>query len=156
MARDLFDLAASAGAAAAALKVASKVGVRKAALHVTTEVRTEIRRAVGGDMRMSGVGRRGARVGASFDVRGDVNPTALIKGTGAIMLIEKDTPAHRIPKSGGRKKRVVIDGHPYHHAFHPGTSGKQPFAKGVAKAGPDTPKIFQSEIRKAIEKAWGI
>jgi len=158
MARDLADLAASAGAAAAALKVAQKVGVRKAALMTTNEIRGTIRSATG-DMRLSGVGKRGARVGAKFDIKGSTNPTALITATGPMQLIERDTSPHRIPRArGGRARRryVVVDGHPYASANHPGTRGKRPFGKGVAKAAPHTGAIFQREIRSAIDRAWGL
>ncbi len=156
MPRDLDDLATSIGRTIPALQEAQKRGIQKAALHVTGKIRDEIR-SVTGDMRLSGVGRRGAKVGAKFDIKGSINPTALITATGPLHLIERDTSPHRIPRTRGRKKRIaVIDGHPYHHANHPGTAGKHPFAKGVARGAPDTPKIFQAEVRKAVVKAWGV
>jgi hypothetical protein len=158
MARDLLDLSASVGATAAALRVAQKVGVQKAALHMTTSIRTEITMATG-DGRLSGVGRRGAKVGAGFDVKGSVDPTALIKPKGPLWLVENDTGAHRIPRSRSRRARrryVVIDGHPYASARHPGTRGKHPFRKGVGKTRDDTPRIFQHEVRKAVVDAWGL
>jgi hypothetical protein len=155
MARDLADLARSASATADALQVAQKIGVRKAALHVTTAIRLEIRK-VTGDMKLSGVGRRGARVGAKYDIKGTVNPTAFITATGPLHLIERDTSPHRVPRNrrSGRKRYAVIGGHPYDHADHPGTAGKHPFERGWMKSGIETPEIFQQEIRKAIRQAW--
>jgi len=159
MARDLDDLATSIGATAAALQVAQKAGVTKAALYTTRTIRAEITR-VTGDNRLSGVGKRGARVGAEYKIQGSVqNPTAYIQAKGPLHLIERDTSPHRIPRVRGRrakKRYAVVDGHPYAYAYHPGTTGQHPFEKGWRKAAPETPKIFQAEVRKAVVKAWGI
>jgi hypothetical protein len=163
MPRDLLDLAASAKRTADALPQAQARGVQKAALHTTRLIRAEIR-SVTGDMRLSGVGKRGARVGAKFDIVGATNPTALITATGPIQLIERDVRAHNIRPRGrtktarGRtrkgKKALTIGGGLYSSAAHPGTRGQHPFEHGVNKAAPDTPRIFQQEVRAVVAREW--
>jgi hypothetical protein len=167
MPRDLGDLAASAARTADALQGAQAQGVRRAAVYATTMIRNEIRSATG-DMRLSGVGRKGARVGARFDVKGTRNPTALIRATGPLHLIERDTGPHSIYPKGqtfattrkgnvrrrGTSRALKIGEGYAAYAEHPGTRGKHPFQKGVAKAAPETPRIFQREVRAAIAKAW--
>lgn len=153
MPRDLGDLAVSAANAARAMPEAENRAVRKAALYTTRTIRTEIRKATG-DMRLSGVGKRGARVGAKFQMkRGRSSPTAEITATGPLHLIERDTSPHKIPNRRG-KKRVVFDGKVRAYANHPGTSGQRPFERGWKKAAPKTPLIFRQEIGKAIVRAW--
>jgi hypothetical protein len=155
--RDLGDLAASASRTADALQPAQRRGVQQAALHTVTLIRSEMRGATG-DMRMSGVGKRGAKIGARYDVKGNTNPVALIRATGPAHLIERDTQAHRIPRerSRGRKRYAAFGGSVYSRVEHPGTRGKHPFERGWKKAAPQTPAIFQREVRAALRKSWGI
>ena len=164
MARSLFDLAASAAAFPLALQKAQKAGVNKSSLYVTNVIRGEIR-GVTGDMRLSGVGRKGAKVGARYDIKGsDANPRGYIRGTGAIALIELDTKPHDIYPKGyqftirgrrrGKNKALKFGGRFAAYSHTGGTTGKHPFAKGANKAGPRTPKIFQEEVRDAITKGW--
>lgn len=81
--------------------VAGSVG--RAALVLKTSVEANMRAAVGADLRMSGVGKTGAKVGVRYDVKGRTNPTALLRATGPAHLIERDTRAHTIiPKTVGR------------------------------------------------------
>lgn len=165
MPRDLGSFAASMGRMPQLLNEAQATGVRKAALHTTQKVRAEIRSATGGSMRLSGVGKRGAKVGARFDVKGSTNPTALIRANGPIQLIERDTSAHTIlPRSGrrgkGRRrlrgaKALKIGGRFAASAQHPGTRGKHPFAEGVDAAKGDTGPIFQAEVRRALGREFG-
>lgn len=155
MPRDLLDLAASAARTADALQGAQAQGVRRAAIHVTTAIRSEILSATG-DMRLSGVGRRGAKVGAKFDIKGTTNPTALITATGPLHFIERDTAPHTIPRTRrrGRKRYVAFDGGVYSRVEHPGTRGKHPFERGWRQAAPLTAQIFQTEVRDAFRRAW--
>lgn len=81
--------------------VAGSVG--KAALVLKTSVQANLRTAVGSDLRMSGVGRRGAKVGVRYDVKGQRNPTALLRATGPVPLVERNTSPHTIlPRGVGR------------------------------------------------------
>ena len=167
MPRNLGDLAASAARTADALQGAQAQGVRRAAIYATTMIRSEIRSATG-DGRLSGVGRKGARVGARFDVKGTRNPTALIRATGPLHLVERDTSPHSIYPKGrtfsttrkgnvrrrGTTRALKIGDGFAAYAEHPGTRGKHPFEKGVRKAAPETPRIFQREVRAAFARAW--
>lgn len=110
---------------------ADRGAIFKLALAAKTLFLTEQRRAAPGG-RLRGVGRSGSRIGVRFDIRGAVNPTALIRATGAAHLIERSTKAHEImprrrqgmtlPPTGDdkgvRRGRV----------HHPGTQGKHPWA----------------------------
>ena len=155
MPRDLADLALSAGRMATAVPTMQKAGVTKAAKHTTTIIRQEIRK-ITGDMRLSGVGKKGASVGAGYEIFGQgIHSYAEITSRGPLRFIEFNTKAHRIPRKKARKKKyAVVDGHPYNHANHPGTTGQHPFERGARKAGVHTAEIFQDEMRAVIRKAW--
>jgi hypothetical protein len=101
----------------------------------------------GGDLRLSGVGRRGAAIGARYDLRGD---TADIKATGPLPLIANPIKAHRIPKARGRRRKVLaIPGIGVRaSAMHPGTKGKDTWNRGRERA---TPRIKTAVSRKSDE-----
>ena len=140
----LADVARAAAASADALAKAQRRGVSKAALHVTKRARANTRTATGGDMRLSGVGRRGARLGVRYDVKGRINPSALIRVTGPYHLAEHDTSAHDIPRANRRRKKILKfpDGGYARTARHPGSRGRQPFARAVAATRGDVPRII--------------
>lgn len=152
MTRTLADLSVSLAAMPQAMQRGQRRGVAKAALHVTRSVRREIL-LVTGDNKLSGVGRRGARVGAGYNVKGRVNPTALITARGPLHLVERDTGAHSIePRRrrarGNRKRRAALKfGATYAmSADHPGTRGQRPFGKGVDRTKKDVAKIIEDEV----------
>jgi hypothetical protein len=155
MVRPLSDLAQIASDLPKQLKAAEQRGVRRSALLVTGGVRDEIRGASGGDMRLSGVGRRGARVGAKFTVGGGSDPTAIIRATGPLHLIERDTDPHGIrPKRRSKAKALrLANGMVRASANHPGTRGKHPWQKGLNRTRPGTRKVFTDEIHNAMIKA---
>ncbi len=153
--RTLGDVAKMANRLPAELQRAQLRGVSKAALTVTQGIRSEIRAVTGGSNRLSGVGRRGARVGARYDVKGSINPTALIIATGPMQLLEHDTRPHGItPKRrrrGGRAKALKLtNGQFARSAQHPGTKAKTPFEKGWKRTAPETGAIFDREVQSAI------
>lgn len=158
MAKDLHDLARMMRDLPDELQKAQRRGVQKVALAVTTEIRGSIRTATGGDMRLSG-SKRGARVGARFDVRGQENPTAVVRATGPLHLLEHDTKPHDIaPKKrrrDGKKVRALrlADGSFRAVVHHPGTRAKKPFEKGYKKAQPHTGLIFDREMQAGIGRA---
>lgn len=81
--------------------VAGSVG--KAAQVLKASVEANLRSAVGSDLRMSGVGKAGAKVGVRYTVKGTQNPTALLRATGPVHLVERDNKAHVIlPRGVGR------------------------------------------------------
>lgn len=154
--KTMMDFAADCARFPGELQKAQARGVQRSALHVTRSVRDEIR-AVTGDMRLSGVGLRGARVGARYDIKGTVNPTALIRATGPLHLIERDTRPHEIKrrKRRGKKALRLADGRFVSGAVqHPGTRGKRPFAKGVDATKESAPRVFDAEIQRAMREVF--
>lgn len=157
----LADVTRMAGDLPGELQKAQQRGVRKAALIVTRAIRAEIRADSGGDMRLSGVGRKGARVGARYDVKGSINPTAIIRASGPLHFLEHDMPAHSIqPRAvrgrGSRKQftgtraLMLRDGTFAASAQHPGSRAKRPFEKGWVATRGKTGATFEAEVLKAI------
>lgn len=104
----------------------------------------------GGDLRLSGVGAKGAKLGVKYTVLGD---SAVIQATGPAHLIERSTKAHRI---GPRKRRrgIVIPGVGVRaYAHHPGTAGKATWAKGRLAAWPKIRKEMRQGIFSIVKKA---
>jgi len=123
---------------------------------VTTEIRTQIEQASGGDSRLSRVGRRakGAKVGARYNVRkAGGRSTALVGATGPLHLIERDTKAHEIQarRAGGRLRigDDIVSG----PVRHPGTRGKHPFERGVKNAQPKVGPTLQRAHRRGFTEA---
>lgn len=138
---------------AAELQPMMTTATAKAALLVTNSVRDQTRADSGGDMRLSGVGRRGARVGARYDVRGGRNPTALVRATGPMQLLELPTRPHLIRPQ--RKRAILTPGGARAYAHHPGTSGKRTWSRGVNRVVGDVPKLYQAELRKQMRRFFG-
>ena len=138
------------------LEQAAERGVAKSALTVTRSIRSELQRVTGGDSRMSGVGKRGRKVGARYRVRGGSEPSALITAEGPVHLLERDTKAHTIPRERrrGRRRIVVTPQGPRARVNHPGTQGRQPFAKGVNAAAPKVPRVIQQEVSTALRRTF--
>lgn len=149
------ELAAKFRAAGTAIEEASKEGVRAAALEVTQSVRRTVAAASGGDSRLSGVGKRGAKVGAGFDVKGTRNPTAVVQARGPLHLIERSTKPHAItPKKRNKTRAIQTPEGPRASAQHPGTRGKHPFERGVALASPRVPRVFQAAVRRNLMRVF--
>jgi len=157
---NLADVTRMAATLPDALQRAQIAGVTKSALLVTTAIRGEIRAATG-DNRLSGVGARGARVGAKYDVKGSTNVTAIVSAKGPLQLIERDTAPHLIIPRGrrvGKRGRRLKGGMVLHmanggfaaSAVHPGTRGKHPFERGYLKSRDKTGRVFDLEIQRAI------
>lgn len=166
MANDLLVLARMAAALPDELVAAQRRGVAAGALIVTRGIRAEIREATGGDNRLSGVGRRGARVGARYTVLASTrNPVAIIAATGPMQLLEHDTAPHpirargtRTPTGRARRRRGakalhLANGRFAANARHPGTTAKRPFEKGYLRTRDKTGPAYDREVQKAIRKA---
>lgn len=157
----LGDVAKFASSLPKELHWAQTRGVRKGALLVTTAMRQEVKLAVGSDSRMSGVGGRGAKIGARYDVRGERNPTAIIRATGPAHLIERDTEPHEIRprrrrgrgRATQRRALRFANGGFAASAIHPGTRGKRPFEKAYLRTRGKTGAVYDAEIQRAITKA---
>lgn len=148
----------------------SEAGLLAKRLHLD-----ELRKATGGDLRMSGVGSEpGAKVGARYDVlSGDKG--AVVKATGPVHLLEHPSKAHTIiPKQVGRgskgrgskraNKQALYDAlfgskyagakplktpwGPRYRVEHPGVRNpKKPWQRGFRRAAP--------VIKRTVERKYG-
>lgn len=140
---------------------AGKSGVEQVSLDLTRKARRNIAAESGGDSRLSGVGKSGAKVGAKYTVRGGENVTGLVTATGPLQLIERDTKPHvEIPKrasSSRRRSGPTVLSTPYgprRSVQHPGTKGSHPFERAVNATIPDALHIFQRELGEALRRAF--
>lgn len=131
--------------------------VETAALMVKDTATQQLRQAVGSDLRMSGVGKRGAKVGARYD-KGNRSSTAVVRALGPVQLVEGSTKPHRIPRQRkrGRRRVIAIPGVGVRaSANHPGTRAKRPWAKAMDRAIPKVPAVIQEETAKALRGVFG-
>lgn len=141
------------------LPQASRAGVVASAVHVKRSVQAFVGPATGGDFRLSGVGRRGAKVNVRFDNPvGKLEPAVLVRMVGPAHLIENPTKPHRIPnprRRRGRRRVVSIPGVGVRaYANHPGTRGRKPWAKGVAVAKPKLRGIYSAAVVDTMRKSF--
>lgn len=101
--------------------------------------------------RLRGVGRKGARVGAGYNVYGDGNVQISVRGP--VWLVESSNSSHTIaPKK--RRKKGALYGSGYDHPFsgpvsHPGTGGKHAWERARDGALPPVLKAnIQNQMRK--------
>lgn len=144
------DLTRKIRQAGGAINGAARDGVFKSALLVKASVMSELRTT-----RLSGVGKRGAKVGVRFNVRGRTNPTVLIGATGPFHLIERDTRAHTITPKRKRRAIVIPGVGPRAYAKHPGTRGKHPWRSGVNKAIPRVGRVMREEQFDSLRRFFG-
>lgn len=115
-------------------------------------------RSVVPDLRMS-MGGRNAKVGVRYDIKGTRNPSALMRATGPLHLVENDTSPRVIPKArrrrGARKMLRLPDGGIRRSVNHPGTKGQQPFAEGRKAAEPVMTKMIRSRYVKVARGVFG-
>lgn len=152
------ELAAKLFKAGAGIDKASRDGLAKSALLVKSSVVAEL----GGVTRLRGVGKKGSRIGVRYDLRGDgATQHAEVKATGPFQLIERDTSPHEIGPKGKKRGRNgqsavrLADGGFRRRVHHPGTTGKHPFARGVARAAPLVPETMMAEQIKSLRKFFG-
>jgi len=149
----LQDFAGQCAVFAVELTKAQKAAAAKAAQGLTDRVNANTRSVAASGV-LSGVGKRGAKVGAKTE------PlrigSAIVKATGPYQLIERDTSAHREPRAARRRGRaLLIPGIGYRQSVHhPGTKGKHPFEKAVNQYGPQVPRVFQAEVRSAMGRSF--
>jgi hypothetical protein len=139
--------------AADAVKAAPKVAVKAAALSMKGDIEKSRNSAVGGDGRMSRVGKKGAKLGVGFKLA-DGGETASMRATGPWPLIESDIPKHKIvPKKKGSRRGIAFRGVVRASASHPGTKGKKPWRKGIDSGTPKAVKILRDQTIDAVRKA---
>lgn len=132
---------------------AQREGVRVGALLATNTIRVELRATVPSG-RLSGVGRRGARLSVGFDAPSSTtNPQAVVRARGPWQLIESNTRPHTIK----RRRRRALAGRgfgPVASVDHPGTKGKHPWTKGVRRAEPQLLAAMDAAVFKAMQEAF--
>lgn len=97
---------ASAKLLATAVEIgrSQRTGVERASFAMKQRISAEASRASGGDGRLSGA--KDARISVRYDVKGERNPTALIRALGPWQLVEFDTNPHFITsRRGGGSRR---------------------------------------------------
>lgn len=139
------------------LERAGRSAARAGAQAYKRVIESEIRQVVGADLRMSGVGKNGARVGVRYDVRDDNHgSTALIKAMGPLHLVERDTKAHLIESTRADwdddAALLLPDGNFRRAVPHRGTKGRHPFAKGVTKGKPAAGRAMKTPMVAAARK----
>lgn len=147
-------VARKVNAAAASIARGRKEAVAEAALVMKRSVEQQRDRATG-DGRLSGVGRSGAKLGVRFDLKGSMNPTALLRALGPWQLIERKTSAHKIrPRKRRGKRAIAFGGIARAWAQHPGTRGKEPWAKGIDAGIKPALRVLRSAMVQAVTKGF--
>jgi hypothetical protein len=132
-----------------ALERSQPEATKRAAQAAKDRMLVEVRRAAP-NLVLRGVGKKGAKLGVRYTV---LNTTAIVRATGPLHLVERDTKPHVIgPKSRKGKRRGAVrlpDGQFRGVIHHPGTKGKHPWAKGAEAARP----IVADEMSKTAIRA---
>jgi hypothetical protein len=155
-------------------KFANSVGAanRRAAEECGLMMKTSIvgftKAATGGDQILSGTGRKRAKLGARYDVKGYENATVLVRALGwAFPIVERGAKPHPIGPRGvrGRRARAIGSGEAVYGRHevlklgngvyrrwvdHPGAAGKHPFEMGVRAVEPKIPAVWQRWVRKSM------
>lgn len=146
---------------------AERVAVERAAFAAKRTILAEVEHAVPG-LRLKHVGSPpGAKVGVRYDVKGEQNPTALVRATGPLHLVENPIKPHTIiPKDIGRsqgrskKARRAAKQQLYSALFGGEFSGQKPLTTpygpryrvkhtGVSRQ----PQPWKKGVQKALQPA---
>jgi len=153
------QLAGKLNRTATHLKAAERTAVGQAALAGKGIILANM-----GTRTLSGVGKRGARLGVRYDLKGGNSPTALLRVTGPAHLLNNPTAAHRIEPRGrtrtasGRARRgakaITPDGNPRAGANHPGTKGKRFFERSVPQVRKAADPILRRQVSAALRRSF--
>lgn len=166
MSSSVDDLANRLVAGGRAVTAANRVGVEKACLAGKNVMLSAMVAALGGN-RLSGVGKKGAKVGVRYTVRGYQNPVGIIQYTGPVHLANSGTRPHQIlPRSrqttakGNRRrgsaKALSPAGNPWAAASadHPGTKGKKFAEKAEPIVIAQSKRIITQEVRSHLARTF--
>ena len=137
--RSAAQLSATLVAAGTAVARANRKAVTESAIVYKDSVLDQAKVAAGQDMRLSRWGRRGVKLGAGFDVKGEANATATLKARpqGPWKVVEYGSAAHDIVpgrKRGSRGKALRLpDGSFVRSVRHPGARPKRSWSVGVTR-----------------------
>lgn len=167
-----------------ATETAANKGTFEAALRAKEIWVASIARAAP-SMTLSGVGKSGAKVGVTFNVKGTKNPTALVRATGPLHLLENDTSEHtifarqvgRVQGRRTRENRRAAKQQLYDTLFggqtagflgnagrefaasgvvhHPGSRGKHPWSSAMPVVRAATPQVFVRAERGQMIRIFG-
>ena len=134
-------------------------GVRRAGRYAVKTIRASVRTAAGGDMRLSGVGAGGARLGVrtgrskkGLSLQSRLAYGVTVYATGPIHLLDAPTGTKEVyPR---RRKALRFNGLYAAHALAGPTRGKRSFQAGVARAAPALPGIIERETAKRVEREF--
>ena len=116
------------------------------------------RRATGGDLKLSRVGRAGGRIGVRYsEPTGTTNAATVVRVTGPAHLIDHPTRPHRIPKQRGRGRRRVVNipGVGVRaHANHPGKPARPTFHPAMRARRPRAMRAFVVRIDKGMRRRF--
>ena len=107
--------------------------------------------------RLRGVGKKGARIGVKYDIKGFGNPTALVRAYGPFHLYERDVKRHQV---GVRAKAGLMtlpgDSQAAYGPFMAGGSkGKHSWEKGVAMSIPISRQVFRRALSASLRSSFG-
>lgn len=163
MSRTPQELVAKLERSATAVQRAQRQGVEAAAFAATTVVRASMAaKGVPSGTVLRGVGRRGARVSARYDVKGAENATALVSMRGPAHLVENPTKPHVIAarrRPGVRTRRrgaralALPDGFAT-QVQHPGTSGKRFWRDAMPEARRVAPEAYRLKQTTALRREF--
>lgn len=137
--------------AAAELRRAERTAVTKG----LQELKQGVERRLPPSKRLRGVGKKGARIGARYDLTGE--NSGIVKAIGPLHLLERDTKPHDItPKKrrakGGKAAVRLADGSFRASVQHPGTKGQHPFEKGIDDATPKALRAMANPVTDAVKR----
>lgn len=138
------------------ITTAGPKAINAAAAAAKTIHLAEIRRASGGDLRLSGVGAKGAPVNVRYQaIASSQDAAAMVRAVGPLHLLERPIKPHVIlPRS--RRGRVGVLATPYgprRRVQHPGVSSpRRPWAIGFVRAKPAITKIIQRQYGSAFAR----
>lgn len=147
------QLSAKLTKAADAIEKSRRTAVKNAATVMKSEIEHSRNAAVGGDGRLSHVGRSGAKLSVGYDLGTD--DTATVTAKGPWPLVENKVPAHKIAPKKGKKRGVAFNGVVRRSVQHPGVrSPKKPWRKGVDSGVPKAVKAMQSPLVDAFRSGF--
>lgn len=113
----------------------------------------ELRKASGGDLRMSGVGQRGAAVNVRYQAaKSTSNPSAIVRAVGPVHLLERPIKPHPIAPRR-RKKALTTPYGPRKSVQHPGVQNPaQPWARALPRVRPAVDRIIRRQFGSAFAR----
>lgn len=112
---------------------------------------------ISGDGRLSGVGKRGAKVGVQMRRRGQSNWQ--VRATGPWQLVEGNTKAHSLNRRRARRGRRQVYNTPWGFRAripgqHPGTRGRYPWKTALDITKREAPGIYRRQIAASMQRRY--